>query len=99
MAATDKTYRKQHTLDIVFAVSCLAMLLSIVWMFVDDYYRPYKTEQRSFRPVESAIAQRLALSQIPSREEFDAKRAAFKSAMDTYEKRKGELTEIQQEID
>ena len=34
MAATDQTYRNQKTLDIVFAVSCVLMLLSMVWMFV-----------------------------------------------------------------
>ena len=32
MAATDKTYRNQKTLDIVFAVSCILMLLSSFWM-------------------------------------------------------------------
>ena len=42
MAATDKPYRNQKTLDIVFAVSCILMLVSIVWMLVADYNREYK---------------------------------------------------------
>ena len=84
MAATDKPYRTQHTLDIVFAVSSLAMLLSIIWMFADDYYRPFKTEQRSFREIEAAIAQRQAIDLIPDRAEFEAKRKAFEAARDEY---------------
>ena len=84
MAATDQNYRSQHALDIVFALSSLGMLLSIVWMFWDDYNRPYKAEQRHFREVESAIAQRLAMAQIPSKEEFDAKKKAIAEARQQY---------------
>ena len=72
MAATDQAYRNQLRLDIVFAVSSILMLLSIVWMLVDDYRREYKTEQRIFRDVEMAMAQRDALSKLPSKAAFDA---------------------------
>ena len=48
MAATDKTYRDQYHLDIVFALSSILMLVSLVWMFMQDYYREYKEEQRGF---------------------------------------------------
>jgi cbb3-type cytochrome oxidase cytochrome c subunit len=71
MAATDKNYRDQYTLDIVFAVTSILMLISIVWMFMQDYNREYKDEQRSFRDVEAALAQRQALDQMPSFVEFD----------------------------
>jgi len=40
-------------------------LLSVVWMMADDYYRPYKVEQRDFRTVEATLAQRMAVEQIP----------------------------------
>jgi len=70
MAATDQAYRNQKALDIVFAVSGLLMLASIIWMFADDYYREYKTEQRQFRDVESALAQRIALQKLPSVADF-----------------------------
>ena len=46
MAATDKEYRNQYILDIVFAVSSIVMLATIVWMLADDFNREYKTEQR-----------------------------------------------------
>jgi cbb3-type cytochrome oxidase cytochrome c subunit len=71
MAASDKPFHNQRTLDIVYAVSNILMLLSVIWMFVQDYNREYKTEQRAFREVEVAIAQRTALESIPSAKEFD----------------------------
>ena len=83
MAATDQTYRNQKALDIVFAVSCLLMLASIVWMFAQDYFREYKTEQREFRHVESALAQRIALQKLPDVDGFKAAKKAVEDARDT----------------
>src|SRR5207302_2846395 len=80
MAATDKTYRDQYSLDIVFAITSILMLVSIVWMFVDDYNREFKTEQRRFRDVEAALAQRQALDQMPSFAEFEAVERAVEEA-------------------
>src|SRR5438552_428210 len=82
MAATDKPYRDQNTLDIVFAVSSILMLVSIVWMFMDDYNREFKTEQRTFRDVEAALAQRQALDQMPNFAEFEKAEEAVKQARD-----------------
>src|SRR5262245_58194409 len=65
MAATDKTYRDQKALDIVFAVSCVLLLLSIVWMFAQDYYRDFKQVQRTFRDVEAAMTERAMLDKLP----------------------------------
>ena len=55
MAATDQHYRNQKTLDIVFAVSCVLMLISTIWMLVQDYNREYKAIQREFRDVEATL--------------------------------------------
>ena len=55
MAASDKPFNNQRTLDIVFAVSNILMLLSVLWMLVQDYQREYKVEQRAFRDVEVAL--------------------------------------------
>src|SRR5471030_1698303 len=71
MAATDKNYRDQYLLDIVFALSSILMLVSLVWMFVQDYNREFKEEQRSFRDVEAALAQRQALDQMPNYKQFE----------------------------
>src|SRR5262245_30797060 len=70
MAATDKTYRDQLRLDVIFAVSSILMLISVVMMFMQDYYREFKDEQRVFRDVESRLAQRLALEQIPDEDKM-----------------------------
>ena len=54
MAATDKHYRDQNSLDVVFALSSIAMFVGLVLMLVQDYNREYKQEQRVFRDVEVA---------------------------------------------
>ena len=44
MAATDQHYRNQKTLDVIFSVSCGALLLSTLWMFWQDYSREFKAK-------------------------------------------------------
>src|SRR5882672_9364388 len=69
MAASDQTYRNQRALHLVFAVSSVAMLLTTVWMFWDDYNRPYKQEQKVFRKVEEELAKRSILAAAPGEAE------------------------------
>ena len=52
MPASEETFRSQPTLHVVFAVSSVAMLLSIIWMIAADHYRPWKETQREFQAVE-----------------------------------------------
>ena len=52
MPATEETYRSQPTLHIVFAISSIAMTLSIIWMIMADHLRPWKQVQREFHVVE-----------------------------------------------
>jgi hypothetical protein len=47
-------------------------LLSVMLMFAQDYIRPWQQEQRAFRDVEAALAQRLALEPLPNDKEVDA---------------------------
>ncbi|MFX8351025.1 hypothetical protein ABTL64_19115, partial [Acinetobacter baumannii] len=70
MAATDQPYRNQRWLDIVFGVSCLLMLAAVLWMFYDDQYRDWKKEQRQFRNVSEAMAQRAVVGLAPSRSDL-----------------------------
>ena len=65
MAASDIFYREQKTLNVAFAVSCVAMLVSVIWMFADDFNRPYKRDQKVFRTVEEELSKRTALSLAP----------------------------------
>src|SRR5438045_924659 len=85
MAATDQHYRSQKTLDIVFGVSCGALLLSTIWMFAADYLRPVKAVQRQFRDVEAALAEHDMVDKLPEgrlivdlREELQAARDKLK---------------------
>ncbi len=71
MAASDKPFRDQYVLDIVFAASNILMLLSLVWMFWQDYDREYKDEQRAFSQIEVAVAQQQAVNQVPDKDAFD----------------------------
>jgi mono/diheme cytochrome c family protein len=72
MAATDQTYRSQKILDIVFAVSCVLMLVSIIWMFAQDYNREFKHVQRKFRDVDESLTERQLLEQLPDAEQVEA---------------------------
>lgn len=76
MAASDGFYRDQKALNVVFAASCVVMLVSIVWMFAEDYNRPFKKDQRVFRDVEAEVNKRIVLDLAPD----DAARAKILEA-------------------
>lgn len=83
MAATDQHYRNQKWLDIVFAVTCILMLVSVVWMFAQDFYREFKQEVREFRNVEEAMFQRSTLDLVPdadTRQQISAAEEQVKAA-------------------
>lgn len=93
MAATDKFFYNQRQLDIWFGVSSALMLASTVWMFVDDHWRGFKAEQKFFREVETAVAQRLALEQLPSQEEYQQSKEAVAQARQKRDEREKKLQE------
>src|SRR5262249_18891201 len=66
MAATDTTYRNTKKLHVVFAVSSIVMLVTMIGMFADDYFRGWKVEQRIFRDVEEEMAKRQVLASAPT---------------------------------
>jgi mono/diheme cytochrome c family protein len=98
MAATDKTYRNQRTLDIVFAVSCILMLLSTLWMFWQDYDRQYKHVQREFRDVEEAMNEYQMLAQLPSKEQVDEAGKRVAEAQKKYEAEHNNLRSTEREL-
>jgi cytochrome c2 len=98
MAATDKALRDQKRLDIVFAVSSILMLISIVMMYAQDYFREFKNEQRVFRDVESRLAQRLALDQIPDAEEVTTAEAAVEKAKSARAAQYSKVDELKKEV-
>ena len=54
MPAKEETYHSQSTLHIVFAVSSVAMFVSITWMIVADHFREWKILQRDFIKFDAA---------------------------------------------
>src|SRR6516164_3888931 len=80
MAATDQHYRNQKTLDVVFGVSCLLMLVTTIWMFWQDYNREFKKVQRDFRDVEAAMNERIALRRLPDKTAVETKLSAVVNA-------------------
>jgi mono/diheme cytochrome c family protein len=87
MAATDQTYRKQKTLDVVFAVSSILMVLSIFWMLWQDYNREFKHVQRKFRDVEDEVFLRAMVAKLPD----DARIEAIDEAEKRLAKAKDEM--------
>jgi mono/diheme cytochrome c family protein len=85
MAATDQTYRNQKMLDIVFALSCILMLLGTLWMFWQDYDRQFKHVQRDFRNVEEAMNEYQMLAQLPSPEQVAEARKKVAEAKNNFE--------------
>src|SRR5262249_51926767 len=87
MAATDQVYRPQRTLDIVFGVSCVLMLVSIVWMFAQDYFREFKVEVRDFRDVEQAMALGEVMARMPDDDKLKQLEEAERKLADAQEER------------
>ncbi|HMP03040.1 MAG TPA: c-type cytochrome [Gemmatales bacterium] len=82
MAARDDFYRSQKILDIVFALSCVAMLLSLIWMFAADHNREYKSWQRTGRDAEVALLdQKVALEHLLSLAKVNAAKKAIVDAL------------------
>src|SRR5579871_6152833 len=54
MPANEETYRSRTAMHVVFAISSVAMTLTIVWMILADHLRPWKETQREFHYIEDA---------------------------------------------
>src|SRR5262245_65482160 len=98
MAATDQFYRNQRTLDIVFGVSSVLMLLSLIVMFYQDQKKEWKDDQRLARDVEEAMAQRSLVAAFPSAESIEKAEAAVAQAQAELEKQKDKVKELENEL-
>ncbi len=98
MAATDKTYRNQKTLNVIFAVSCVLMFASILWMLYDDYHRSWKSVQREFRDVETLVNERAMLEKLPKGDDLKKQIEAVKKARETFQKAESEVAAKRNEI-
>ena len=80
MAATDQNYRSQRILDIVFAASCVLLLLSTVWMFADDFFKEWKQDQNTFNDADETMDVLDALNVVPSEADVTQAEEEVKSA-------------------
>ena len=99
MAASDQFYRPIKTLHVIFALSSLLMLFSIVWMLWVDHNRPYKAEQQVFRAdVKMARAQHKAVENLPSKKAFDKALKELEDAEKGMVENKSKIDELVQSI-
>src|SRR5262245_29134890 len=98
MAATDQFYRNQRTLDIVFGVSCVLMLVSLVVMFYQDQKKEWKDDQRLSRDVEEAMAQRTLVASFPPSDKIAAAEARVKEAQAELNKRQDEVADLERQL-
>ncbi len=74
MPAKEDTYRNQKALHIVFAVSSIAMMASIIWMIAKDHFREWKMVQRDFMKYDAAKTQQDAEAAKSLADEAEMKR-------------------------
>lgn len=98
MAASDQPYRNQTTLDLVFGITGGLMLLTTLWMFWDDYNRPFKVVQRTFRDVESTIAQREMIDKLPDPDLIQGKTQEVQQARAALAKAKTAVADDEREL-
>ena len=78
----DEYLRRISAINVLFAISSIALLVSIVWMVMDDYSRSWKGYQREFQRIQAAGT----ASEIQKAEsaldpqELEAQRAAIAAA-------------------
>ncbi|MFO0909272.1 MAG: hypothetical protein U0794_13130 [Isosphaeraceae bacterium] len=99
MPATEETYRSQNKLNIIFAVSSIAMTVAIVWMILADHWRPWKKVQREFHRLENVklraqeAAEKQALVES-KKAELDALDAEIRKAEDFAYRRASEIRPV-----
>ena len=103
MPASEETYRAQPALHVIFAVSSIAMLLSIVWMIMADHLRPWKQVQRDFHAIEREklkVSEQEALKTQQTHSEAEIKRIdeQIKEAQTKAAERGAELRRIEKEL-
>src|SRR5262245_19326054 len=98
MAATDKPYRNQTVLDIIFGASCGLLLLTTLWMFWQDFDRDFKNVQRTFRDVEATLAERDMVDRLPDPDAVTERRLALRDARRRLEKVRASVASTERDL-
>ena len=103
MPASEETYRRQPILHIIFAISSIAMTLSIVWMIMADHLRPWKQVQRDFQVLESeklkaAEEEKFNDQEKNAKTQIDQIDAQIKAAEENAAQRSADLRKLEGEL-
>lgn len=77
-----------HKLNIIFAVSSVVLLVSLIWLFADDYSRTWKDYQREFRALEiekTRVKYDAAAHQLKEDQEYQTLRKELEEAQKSYQ--------------
>lgn len=100
MADRGDTHYHVPNLNRWFALSSILLLVTTVWMVIDDWNAPWKKYQREFRDLEVARAEEVLASpeyQAAAQEE-ERLRDELQRAMGKQEERKAEIRKLEEEL-
>lgn len=108
MARTNRPDEAYHipTLNRWFALAAFTLLITSVWMVIDDYTRPWKETQRDFRNVERArlaLAKDLTTKKIDNetlagaKQKLDAAQEELLRHSDDIDKQRAIITDLEQD--
>src|SRR5580692_2603147 len=95
MPATESNYRDVKKVHVFFAVSCVLMLFTTVWMMASDQAREWMGYQRTFEKLQTQ-KQEAAIQSIEKSPQFQTSKEELTARRDAT---KEQLKSIQPEID
>src|SRR3954466_3242033 len=103
MPATEETYYSQPRMHLVFALSSVGMMLSILWMIAADHLRPWKEFQRDFqkierRKLEAQEREKLEAQKREKQAKLDAIDAKIKAAEQRSEEHASEIRDLDKKL-
>ncbi len=97
---TDYFYNMRR-LNLIFAVSAVILVGTLLWAVWDDYARPWRNHQREFVRLQAAVAEMdyLATQTEEARAKREAARQRVQEAEEALRERQGELEQIRAEYE
>ena len=100
MADRGDTHYHVPTLNLWFLVSSLLLLISVVWMMLDDWNAPWKVYQREFRAIELERANaKLQTGEFVAAAETEASiQSQIEAARESLDARAEEIAVVEEEL-
>ena len=90
------------SLDKWFTISCVLFLVSLIWMFLQDYNREWRPYQKAFRVLDAdktRETRRAELEAIEDSNEYQQAQAQFSEAEQELKGKATQLNEAQAELE